>query len=80
MAVHQSTWPSAEELEANRPRLLEELRRELNQYETRYELRSERVEEELKAGRLRETSEICDWVITYHFYQAVLRGSEARLE
>ena len=54
--------------------LANKLERRMRQYEARYELRSDQVEAELQAGRLRDTAEICDWVIAYHTYQRVQNG------
>lgn len=44
---------------------------ELREYEHRYELRSDQIERELKAGRLRETAEIARWLIAYEAYRAL---------
>ncbi|MBI2320944.1 MAG: hypothetical protein HYU88_02320 [Chloroflexi bacterium] len=74
MAIPETRWSQNEPLEANRQRLLKELRRRICDYEARYELRSDQVRKELKAGRLRETAEICDWVISIEAYQALQDG------
>ena len=72
MAVIQSVeWTNEQLLAQNRSRLMRETQVKLRGYEARYELSSSRVEEELAAGRLRETAEICDWVIALHTYQAL---------
>ena len=68
MAIQEAAWGNAELLEQNRLRLLEDSERKMREFEARYELRSDRVEAEMDAGRLRETAEICDWVIAYHRY------------
>lgn len=71
MAIQEASWSHNETLEANRQRLLKELRRRIRGYETRYELPSDQVKKELTAGRLRETAEICDWVISIEAYKAL---------
>ena len=76
MSVQQAVWDTSELLEQNRQRLLKELRREIREYEARYELSSDRVEKELEAGRLRETGEICDWLIAAEMYRALQNESQ----
>jgi len=71
MTAESATWGSPELLEQNRRRLLLELAQELRVYEQRYELASHLVEQELSAGRLRETAETCDWVIAYTAYRSL---------
>ena len=71
MSIEQMAWGSAELLEQNRRRRLKELRREIQQYEARYELSSDLLEKELEAGRLRETAEVCNWLIALETYQAL---------
>ena len=73
MAVQNVTWDSETLLEQNRQRLMKELIASLREYENRFELGSERLDDELAAGRIRETAEICDWVIAFHSYQALVR-------
>jgi hypothetical protein len=77
MTIEHATWGSPELLDQNRRRLLLELEQELRVYERRYELSSHLVEQELKAGRLRETAEICDWVIAYTAFRALQDGRPA---
>ena len=67
MAVQNVTWDSETLLEQNRQRLMKELLASLREYESRYELGSERLDDELAAGRIR------DWVIAFHSYQALVR-------
>jgi hypothetical protein len=71
VAIQPVAWDDADLLEQNRQRLLKECRQRMRVYEARYELGSDRVETELAAGRLRETAEVCDWIITLHTYRAV---------
>lgn len=80
MALQHVPWTNHELLELNRKRLLKELGRKLSAYEARYELESSRVEQELVSGRLRETAEICDWVLALHTLQALDREGETRME
>ncbi len=73
-AVMEATWPDAKKLEANRQHLLRELRQELQTYENRYELRSERLDAALEEGTIRETAEVVRWAIAYHTYQRLQDG------
>ena len=76
MNKHRKTnnWPSKKELESNRKLLEQELKRELNQYEQRYELKSENLELAFKAGKIKDTAEICNWAISYDIYKRVTNG------
>jgi hypothetical protein len=74
MAVQHVEWDNRVLLDQNRTRLLRSLRRKLRGYEARFELSSDRLDQELAAGRLRETAEICDWVIAFHTYRALKHG------
>lgn len=76
--MRQLIWDNAELLEQNRQRLLKELRALMWGYEARYELGSDWVEAELAAGRLRETAEVCDWVISLHAYRTLLEEAQLR--
>lgn len=49
-------------LEQNRKRLVQEFRREVAQYERRYELPSAKLRDALNDGRLQETAEIAAWL------------------
>ncbi len=71
MVTKDRTWPSSSELERNTRQLRERLASDLRAYELRYELRSDRVEQELKAGRLRETAEVSRWIIAYEMYRSL---------
>jgi hypothetical protein len=73
MTVQDVTGDSKLLLDQNRQRLLKELRASLHTYEARYELASDQLEGELAAGRIRETAEICDWVIALHSYRLLER-------
>jgi len=50
-------------LEQNRRRLVQEFRREVAQYERRYELPSSKLKAALSDGRLSETAEVAAWLI-----------------
>ncbi len=78
MTVEHLTWSNTQLLRQNTDRLLRELRNKLALFEARYELPSSRVEEELAAGRLRETTEICDWLIALRTYRLLQDEREAR--
>jgi len=66
-------------LEDNQRRLVASLRARLQSFEARYELRSESVRDALTDGRLRDTEDVCDWVVAWEAYCAATAGP-ARLE
>ena len=68
MIVRDYTSDSPELRDQMRRQSIEEYRHRLSEFEQRYEVASERVEEEMARGRLRDTAETCEWVITYHAY------------
>jgi len=80
VAVEGLVWGNAALLQQNRRRLMGELREKIRRYEARYEIASSRVEVELKSGRLRETAEICDWLIAFRTYLALEHEQQARPE
>ena len=59
-------WPSQSVLEANKQILLSQLHKNLREYEARYELPSKMLEAELAAGKIKETHEVCNWLMDYH--------------
>ena len=71
MTIGETTWTSGELLERNRDRLIKELRRKVHSYEAQYETSSGQVEAQLANGQLRDTAEICDWVIAFHTLSAL---------
>lgn len=66
-------------LERDRQRLVADLLPRLRKYEARYELPSHRLPDELRAGRIRETGEICRWLILWEAYSVAVRGRSPRL-
>lgn len=78
MAVERLTWSNAQLLQQNLDRLLRELRDKMRRYEARYELPSSRVEDEVASGRLRETAEVCDWLILLRTYRLLEDEQQAR--
>lgn len=78
MAVERPSWSNAVLLRQNTDRLLRELRDKLGRYEARYEMASGRVEGELTAGRLRETTEICDWLMAFRTYRMLTEAQHRR--
>lgn len=74
MTVQPLDWNSVDLLEQNRQRLLRELNQELRQYEARYELSSNRVEAALVSGQLRDTAEVCDWIVALRTFQTLTNG------
>lgn len=50
-------------LEQNRRRLVQEFRREVAQYERRYEIPSAKLRAALNDGRVQETAEIAAWLL-----------------
>ena len=74
MTVRDRAPGDAALLEQNRERLLKELRHKIRRYEARFELSSERLEAEVASGRLRETAEICEWLIAFETYRTLGNG------
>jgi hypothetical protein len=66
-------------LSENRRRLLAELRPLIDAYETRYEIASSDLSRALEAGLVRDTEDVCDWLIAWETYRALTAGP-ARLE
>ncbi len=64
--------PTADE---NRERLLATLLPVLLAYEARYDLPSARVPAELRAGRLRDSDDVRDWLETWQTCRALVRGA-----
>ena len=73
MAIGHLSWDNRQVLEQNRLRLLKECHARMRGFESRYELRSDQVEAELEAGRLRETHEICEWLMDIHTVRRLTR-------
>ncbi len=59
----------------SRERLLATLLPVLVAYEARYDLPSASVPAELRAGRLRETEDVRDWLEIWQTCRALVRGS-----
>lgn len=78
MAVQRLTWSNAVLLQQNSDRLLRELRDTMRRFEARYEIASSRVEDEVAAGRLRETAEICEWLIALRTHRLLQDEQQAR--
>ena len=72
MVVEHSAWPSPDELERNREALTERLQGVIRAYEARFCLPSDRVAEDLTTGRLRETAEVADWLMTLKAYRTLM--------
>ena len=53
------------------PKHITELRAQLDIFEHRYELKSERLRETMIAGRIRETQEVGEWLMTYEDWKMV---------
>jgi hypothetical protein len=66
-------------LSENRRQLLAELRPLIAAYETRYEIASADLPHALESGLVRDTEDVCDWVIAWETYVALTAGP-ARLE
>ncbi len=73
MAVQDVVWTNSELLEQNRRRLIKELRAKLSGFQARYEVAFDQVETEIAKGRLKETAEVCEWVIALHALRALER-------
>ena len=57
--IRQSVNPTSEELQEQRAALLARI----SQYEIRYEISSQQMLSDLRANRMRETADICSWVM-----------------
>ena len=57
--------PTYAELRQAGRMLASRLQREIRVYEERYEIPSDRLEEALVRGEIRETAEVANWVIAY---------------
>ena len=80
MNEEQRTARVAELVRAARAPLNGEIReidKRIQIYEERYEMKSGMVKAELDAGRLRETLEICQWLMLVHRKELML-AHEAR--
>lgn len=80
MVVERVTRPDADQLAENERRLLRTLAAELHAYEVRYQIPSEDLAGALDAGRLYETAEIADWLISLDAYQALTRERSAPVD
>jgi hypothetical protein len=63
----------------NRAHLLAEVKPVLRAFEARYEINSADLDAALADGRLRETEDICDWVVALETLRA-LEDDTAQLE
>ena len=69
---------SERELRVNRETLTRRLATEIQQYESRYELRSADLEAAVERGELRETAEVATWVIAYRTLRALTDERQTR--
>ena len=79
-AMQTPPLESAVELQVNATVLERRLSSELRAYEARYELGSADLERALRAGEIRETAEIVDWLITYRTLLGLDDEIQARAE
>lgn len=78
MVIHGAETPEA--LESNRLTLVASLRARLDIFEGRYEMASSEVLDALRAGTLRETAEVSEWLVIWGTYQSATRGRSTRSE
>lgn len=78
MVIHDAETPEA--LELNRLTLVESLRARLDVFEARYEMASPEVLDALRAGTLRETAEVSEWLVIWSTYQSATHGRSTRSE
>ena len=78
MVIHGAETPEA--LESNRLQLVESLRARLDVFEARYEMDSSEVLDALRAGTLRETAEVSEWLVIWGTYQSAARGRSTQIE
>lgn len=78
MVIHGAETPEA--LELNRMQLVESLRARLDVFEARYEMASSEVLDALRAGTLRETAEVSEWLVIWGTYQSATHGRSTPTE
>ena len=78
MVIHGADTQEA--LEFNRLQLVESLRARLDVFEVRYEIPSSDVLDALRAGALRETAEMSEWLVIWGTYQSAARGRTTQIE
>jgi hypothetical protein len=80
MVTDRLAWGTAEDRKRDAERLRRDLARALRAYECRFELSSDRLESELAAGRLRETADVSEWVVTLRAFRALTSGRSTQLD
>jgi hypothetical protein len=69
MVAQRADWDDQGQLVENEQALRKRFLAKLREYEARYEIKSDRVDFAISVGSLRETAEVCDWLITYKAYR-----------
>jgi len=72
--------PTSAELRQAGRMLASRLRREIRVYEERYEIPSDRLEDALVRGEIRETAEVANWVIAYRMLRNLADERQTRPE
>ena len=72
--------PTSAELRQAGRMLASRLRREIRVYEVRYEIPSDRLEDALVRGEIRETAEVANWVIAYRMLRNLADERQTRPE
>lgn len=78
MVIHGAETPEA--LEFNRIELVQSLRARLDVFEVRYEIPSSEVLDALRAGVLRETAEVSEWLVIWGTYHSATHGRSTPIE
>jgi hypothetical protein len=68
-ARHRTEWPSAPQRRENGAIMRAELESEIGAYELRFGFPSCELRGRLQQGLLKETAEICQWLIAYEAIQ-----------
>lgn len=80
-AIHaEPADPSATELRLAAVSLERRLSQRVKAFEERYELRSVDLESALRAGSIRETAEIAEWVVAHRALKSLADELQARSE
>lgn len=68
------------ELEMTRTRLASELWSRIRVLEARYELPSDKLEQAVNSGSIRETAEVAEWIVLWRTLRGLRGEGSSRLE
>ena len=73
MAVQTQPSLRTEVRKVSREQLAREIQQRLRHWENLYELPSTRLVKAVESGQLRETKDVCDWLIEWELYRDLTR-------